>query len=154
MRLIVLNDNAAGNNCGAEHGLSFLVEDEQKILFDTGPSDIFLKNAKILGVDINDANLIVLSHGHYDHGNGLEFIRSKKLVCHPECFVRRYRKADGSYIGLPLTLEEAKKNFTLVLAKEPYEISENIIFLGKYLGRTILKQRKHYSIRKAKRMIS
>ncbi|MCK5476341.1 MAG: MBL fold metallo-hydrolase [Candidatus Aenigmarchaeota archaeon] len=131
MRLTVLNDNEAGNMFEAEHGLSFLVEDNgKKILFDAGPSNVFLRNAKKLGIDLGDIDFIVLSHGHWDHGNGLEFIKNKKLTCHPGCFIKRYRKKDNTYIGLPFTLEDAKKNFDLILSKEPYEISENIIFLG------------------------
>ncbi len=130
MRLIVLNDNVAGKKCSAEHGLSFLIEDDKKILFDVGPSDILLKNAKILEVNLDDINCIVLSHGHWDHGNGLKFIKNKKLICHPGCFIKRYEKKDNSYIGLPLTLEEVKKDFDLILSKEPYKISENITFLG------------------------
>lgn len=129
MRLIVLNDDVAGK-CSAEHGLSFLIEEGEKILFDVGPSDIFLRNSKKLGINLEEIETIVLSHGHWDHGNGLKFIKNKKLICHPECFIKRYRKKDDSYIGLPINLEEAKKNFQLVLTKEPYDITENIIFLG------------------------
>ena len=130
MKLTALNDNTPSKKCDAEHGLSFLIEDDKKVLFDTGPSDIFMKNAKILGINFEDIDSIILSHGHYDHGNGLKFIKNKKLICHPGCFIRRYRKADDFYIGLPITLEEAKKNFELILTKKPYKISENIVFLG------------------------
>jgi 7,8-dihydropterin-6-yl-methyl-4-(beta-D-ribofuranosyl)aminobenzene 5'-phosphate synthase len=130
MRLIVLNDNEAENKFEGEHGLSFLIENEKNILFDVGPSDVFLRNAKKLGINIDNIDFIVLSHGHYDHGNGLKFIKNKKLICHPGCFIKRYRKKDDSYVGLPITEEEAKKNFKLILSKEPYTISENIFFLG------------------------
>ena len=57
MRLIVLNDNKPGEKCSAEHGLSFLIEDDKKILFDIGPSDIFLKNAQIR--NSNDQKILV-----------------------------------------------------------------------------------------------
>jgi len=129
MRLTVLNDNTAGKCC-AEHGLSLLIEDGKKILFDVGPSAIFLRNSKKLNVNLDETDTIVLSHGHWDHGNGLKFIKSKKLICHPGCFIKRYRKKDDSYIGLPISIDEAKKNFKLVLTKKPYEVTENIIFLG------------------------
>ena len=55
VKITILNDNVAGNGCGSEHGLSFLVEADSKFLFDTGPSDIIIKNAQILGVDLNAA---------------------------------------------------------------------------------------------------
>ena len=43
----------------------------QKILFDTGFSDLFLKNAQILGIDLTALDAIVFSHGHDDHMGGL-----------------------------------------------------------------------------------
>jgi 7,8-dihydropterin-6-yl-methyl-4-(beta-D-ribofuranosyl)aminobenzene 5'-phosphate synthase len=50
MRITVLTENVAGGKLLAEHGLSYLIEiDGEKILFDTGHSDVFLKNAKIVG---------------------------------------------------------------------------------------------------------
>lgn len=129
MRLVVLNDELPGK-CPSQHGLSFLINDTTKILFDVGPSDIFVKNAKKLNINLDEVDTIVLSHGHWDHGNGLKFIRNKTLICHPGCFIKRFRKKDDSYIGLPLNLEEAQKNFKLILTKKPYKLTEDIIFLG------------------------
>lgn len=73
MKLTVLTENTA-NKRGmlAEHGLSVLVEaGGKKLLFDTGQSDVFLKNARALGADLTDVDAVVLSHGHYDHCGGL-----------------------------------------------------------------------------------
>lgn len=131
MKLTVLNDDRAGR-FRPEHGLSLLVETgENEVLFDTGPSAAFLGNAMSLGINLDDVDCIVLSHGHYDHGNGLGFVRhGKKLICHPGCFTKRYKKNDSSYVGLSTSLEEAKRNLRLVLSLGPYEISKNVIFLG------------------------
>ena len=74
MKLTVLTENTA-NQRGmlAEHGLSVLVETKgHKILFDTGQTDVFLKNAAALGLDLDGLDAIVLSHGHYDHCGGLQ----------------------------------------------------------------------------------
>lgn len=130
MKLVVLNDNFAGKKCSSEHGLSFLIEADKKILFDAGQSDVFEKNAKILNVSLDDVEYIVLSHGHFDHGNGLKYLKNKKLICHPDCFIKRYKKENGKYVGLPITLEEAKKKYELILSKKPYKISETVTFLG------------------------
>ncbi|MFA5930070.1 MAG: MBL fold metallo-hydrolase [Candidatus Micrarchaeia archaeon] len=129
MRITVLNDEKPGI-CPSEHGLSFLIEDGEKILFDVGPSDIFAKNAALLGIDLGGVGTIALSHGHWDHTNGLKFIKGKKLICHPDCFAKRFRKNDNQYNGTPITLAEAKKQFRLVLTKKPYKLSDGIIFLG------------------------
>ena len=57
----------------AEHGLSLYIEENgKKYLFDTGQSGVFLKNAKELGVNLENLDGIILSHGHYDHCGGLE----------------------------------------------------------------------------------
>jgi len=85
MRIVTLVDNVVnGGDLQAEHGLSLFIEtDGKKILFDTGQSGLFIKNAKKLGVDIIDIDYVVLSHGHYDHTGGLNSFlerNSKALV--------------------------------------------------------------------------
>ena len=154
MKLTVLNDNTAGRICPAEFGLSFLLEEDKKVLFDLGPSDIFIRNAKALNISLEDIDCIVLSHGHWDHGNGLKYIKNKKLICHPDCFIKRYRKKDDACIGLPLTLEEAKENFELILTKEPYNISENIVFLGEIPRKNNFESTKTPFCRDEKKTIS
>ena len=54
-----------------EHGLSFYIEkDNEKMLFDTGQSGAFIKNAAQLGKDLSTLDHVLLSHGHYDHTGG------------------------------------------------------------------------------------
>lgn len=56
----------------SEHGLSILIEiSGKKILFDTGASGLFLENAKKMGIKLEEVDLVVVSHGHHDHGGGL-----------------------------------------------------------------------------------
>ncbi len=131
MTISVLTDNNPGSKTAAEHGLSYIVEHYgRKILFDTGQSDLFLNNAHIMGIDMTDVKTIVLSHGHFDHGNGLLYLDGGDLICHPGCFQKHFRKSDNSYIGLNCTKEEYSKKFNLITSSLPYRISENIIFLG------------------------
>ena len=74
MRVTVLMENSTpSSRLAARHGLSLWLEleDGRRVLFDMGPDDAFLANARALGVDVTSADLAVLSHGHYDHGGGL-----------------------------------------------------------------------------------
>jgi 7,8-dihydropterin-6-yl-methyl-4-(beta-D-ribofuranosyl)aminobenzene 5'-phosphate synthase len=116
---------------GFEHGLSFLIEvDQHKILFDTGASDLFKRNAARLGIDLQDTDRIVLSHGHWDHGNGLEFMEGKTLICHPGCFVKRYRKSGDIDLGLSLSKEELAGRFEIESIRKTLRLSEHLWFLG------------------------
>ena len=74
MRVTVLMENSTpSSRLAARHGLSLWLEldDGRRVLFDMGPNDGFLANARSLGVDVTEADLAVISHGHYDHGGGL-----------------------------------------------------------------------------------
>lgn len=73
MKITVVVENLAyATGLKAEHGLCFLVEDQgERILFDTGQSDLFLHNAARLGIDMGTVTALVMSHGHYDHSGGL-----------------------------------------------------------------------------------
>jgi 7,8-dihydropterin-6-yl-methyl-4-(beta-D-ribofuranosyl)aminobenzene 5'-phosphate synthase len=56
-----------------EHGLSLYIEPRNhKVLFDMGQGNLFLENAERMGVDIEAVDIAILSHGHYDHGGGIE----------------------------------------------------------------------------------
>ncbi|MDD3947681.1 MAG: MBL fold metallo-hydrolase [Clostridia bacterium] len=74
MKLTCLVDNeTAKKELGTEHGLSLLIQTaERNILFDTGASGLFAANAAKLGVDLSVVDTVILSHGHYDHGGGLQ----------------------------------------------------------------------------------
>ncbi len=132
IRVHILTENIAGSTFLAEHGLSYLIEvDEEKILFDTGHSDVFLKNAQKLGINIeNEVQQIILSHGHWDHGNGLTNLNNKKLLAHPGIFVKRYRKRDHSYIGLNLSKQELENKFRIITSASPVQVTTNLYFLG------------------------
>ncbi len=133
MKISILTENTASQYFTAEHGLSYFIEyDNKKILFDTGATDVFLKNAEKLKIDVNEADVLVLSHGHWDHGNGLKFLSfsGKPLIFHPDVFMKRYQKNTNEYIGINSDFNELNTKFHLIQTKKPYQISENIIFLG------------------------
>ncbi len=73
MRIVNLVENTEGVlGCGTAHGLSFYIETpKHRLLMDAGPSDLLVKNAAVLGVDLRTVDTLVLSHGHYDHADGI-----------------------------------------------------------------------------------
>ena len=75
MKITVLVENSPGPfaNLEPEFGLSLFIETNgTKILMDTGASGHFAANADAMGIDLSAVDWLVLSHGHYDHGGGLE----------------------------------------------------------------------------------
>lgn len=74
MNVTVLMENTTPQNStlACEHGLSLhLTCRGRSILLDAGSSGRFADNARELGVDLAQVDFGVLSHGHYDHADGL-----------------------------------------------------------------------------------
>ena len=73
MKIIALADNKSiDNRLAAIHGLSIYIEtNNHKLLFDLGPDDTFISNAGALGIDLAEIDMVIISHGHYDHGGAL-----------------------------------------------------------------------------------
>ena len=95
MRILNLVENEPGDSgCEAAHGLSFYVETENhKLLFDSSPSEVVIRNAKMLGVDLTAVDTVILSHGHYDHSGGiLPFVE-----LNPRAKIYMQQNAGGEY---------------------------------------------------------
>jgi len=114
-----------------EHGFAALIESPNgTILFDTGQGFGLIANANRLKKDLKQVDKLVLSHGHFDHGDGLQYVDGNTLVCHPGCFVKRYRKEGGVNLGLALTKKEIERKFKLKTSRDPLRLSEHLYFLG------------------------
>lgn len=92
----------------SEHGLAFWIESEDRsILFDTGQGPALRNNVPALGVDLAQTDVLVLSHGHYDHTGGvkyaLDLAHHAQVYCHPAAFQARYAVREGKArsIGIP-----------------------------------------------------
>jgi len=97
---ILVDDSAGDSELPAEHGLSIWIEaDGRRILFDTGASDLLLRNAGGLGIDLRKADSIVLSHGHYDHTGGLVSVLplnpAARIFAHPGVIRPRFSLRPG-----------------------------------------------------------
>ncbi len=74
MKIITLCEDRVphSSNLKVERGMSLYIEaDGFRLLFDTGSSGLFMENAKMLGVPLDKVDGVIISHGHYDHANGL-----------------------------------------------------------------------------------
>lgn len=142
MKISVLMDNLATPPFVCEHGLSLLIEtDGKKILFDMGKSDLFAKNADMLGLDLAEVNLAVISHGHYDHGGGLaDFMeRNSKapIYVHEEAYGKHFaarQTGEYSFIGIS---SKTKNSDRIILVTEDYKIDENL-YLFSSVNRDLL----------------
>ncbi len=143
MKLTVLVDNNTliDEYLIGEPGVSYYIEcDELKILFDVGYSDVFIKNAQILNVDLTSIDKIILSHGHNDHTWGLNHLsqyydriikkteRKIDIISHPAALMPKYFEAKP--IGMNHRQDEIEYFFRKVCTIEPLKLSNNITFLG------------------------
>ena len=91
MKVVSLLDNlSADDRLTAEHGLSLYIETEKhRILFDTGQTDAFARNAALLGVDLGLVDTAVLSHGHYVFSSSTTTLPSTCIAGHSKDSGRR-----------------------------------------------------------------
>ena len=113
-KITTLAENSVyGKGLQGEHGLSLLVEaGEHKVLFDTGASDLFLRNARLLGLDLSEVEYVVLSHGHRDHTGGLyAFLKMNsvaKVVCKREVFRKKFKNERENGMLHPEALDKSR----------------------------------------------
>ena len=106
---ILIENTACREDLSAEHGLSLYIEaGSRRILFDTGKSGAFADNAEKMGIDLAKVDMVILSHGHYDHGGGLK--RFLEINDTAPVYLSRHAFRDcyssGKYIGLDSDLQE------------------------------------------------
>ena len=104
----LIENTACRDDLTAEHGLSLYIETgNHAILFDTGKTGAFADNAEKMGVDLTGVDMVILSHGHYDHGGGirrfLEINKTAPIYLSRHAFRNCY--SNGKYIGLDFSLQ-------------------------------------------------
>ncbi|WP_153110036.1 MBL fold metallo-hydrolase [Propionivibrio limicola] len=100
IQITLIADNEVMPGLIAEHGFAAWIETgDTALLFDTGQEQALEHNARALGLHLDQADALILSHGHYDHTGGLPtFLAANhkapvifgkgatahRLSCHPD----------------------------------------------------------------------
>jgi 7,8-dihydropterin-6-yl-methyl-4-(beta-D-ribofuranosyl)aminobenzene 5'-phosphate synthase len=143
LEITVLADNTVARpDLLGEHGLAYWIRaDKHRILFDTGQGRVLLENAERLGIDLESADCVVVSHGHFDHTGGLaDRLRSEAplaaaLYAHPEAFAPKYARLGRGgprAVGIP-DLDEAGVRARVrarVPVKGPTPLAPGILLTG------------------------
>lgn len=121
----------------AEHGFSAIIETEVNNnnsesgsiqrnihLFDAGTSEngvIF--NSDLFGINLQNIDAILLSHGHFDHFLGLQSVAKRisrpiKLYAHPDAFLKRWDIfPDGTRLINPILDQAALEQHGIIVQK-------------------------------------
>jgi len=161
--LTVLIDDSVEAKKGAEkrliakHGLSILAEtrvDDTKIcvLMDTGSSaEALLNNVDVMNVNLRQIDAIVLSHGHYDHTDGLidaltSINKPTMIIAHPKIFVPKFGiRKKLKFIGSSFTQSTVENvGGVPLLAGNPVEIAEDITTTGEIERKTTYEKVKGF----------
>ena len=144
MKITSLMDNECSiDGLLKQHGLSLLIESKGKrILFDTGADSGFIQNAKTLNVDLADVNMCVLSHGHYDHGGGLNafFKINDKSLAYMSALASNDHvalRANGEYESIGIYIARAYLD-RLVFVDKELKLDNGLIFK---IGRASCRER-------------
>src|SRR4051794_4876246 len=130
----------------AEPGFSALVRVEKNgrtrtLLFDTGVSPGgMVENMRRLGISPDEVEVIVLSHGHWDHVTGMEGLVRElgrthlPVMIHPEFWSRRRLRFPGiEPAELPATSRSAlqEMGFSIVEQRQPsFLLDESVLITG------------------------
>ncbi len=157
---LIENDEPDVEGLINEFGLSFLIETKgRNILFDVGQTGDFVKNAEKLEKDLNLVDYVVLSHGHFDHVNGVPTFMNK-FSCRPTMFIgdgffyKKYKQLqDGTYIdgSVSFTKEQIEeKGFELITLKDNLHYIEDdiVIFYNFERTNSIEELRDEFQIKK------
>ena len=110
------------------------------ILLDTGQGKALVENARRLGVPLEKTDILVLSHGHYDHTGGvadvLNMAPGVRIVFHPDALRPMYSLHPGKparQIGMPPSARSAvagMKNTSITSAAQPVPLAACIGVTG------------------------
>jgi 7,8-dihydropterin-6-yl-methyl-4-(beta-D-ribofuranosyl)aminobenzene 5'-phosphate synthase len=137
---VLVENTARGAGLLGEHGLAWWIDTgAHRVLFDTGQGMALVPNAARLGVDLTQADAIVLSHGHFDHVGGLAAaLRAAPraaVVLHPRAVEPKFTGADPAAarrLSIPFVETEAFRDAgrRVVATRAPAEVAPGIWATG------------------------
>lgn len=139
LRMYVVVDNwVQKKGFIAEHGLSLLIEyDGQRLLFDTGQGMALVHNLNRLHLSPDTLHKVILSHGHFDHGDGLKALveRNPRLLvyAHPQVFVPQLVKRKTGYLPAGFSYSQAameEKGVRFLLQSRPHSLGDSFLLTG------------------------
>lgn len=128
MTWTVISDNRSNNpELETEHGLSILLQTERhKILLDTGASDVFMRNAEQMGINLSDVDYVFISHGHSDHAGGLRYLlehnQQARIIVSPDAMSGKFFSKRGNLHSITTEWPEIS-NDRLILIDHTCEIA-------------------------------
>ena len=131
MTWTVISDNRSNNpELETEHGLSILLQTERhKILLDTGASDVFMRNAEQMGINLSDVDYVFISHGHSDHAGGLRYLlehnQQARIIVSPDAMSGKFFSKRGNLHSITTEWPEIS-NDRLILIDHTCEIAGGI----------------------------
>lgn len=123
------------------HGESFHITiDDKQVLFDVGwKGKKLTHNAKVLGINVDDIDFLILSHGHRDHTGGLKsFLKARTartripIYAHPDAMEPKVGRKwiFNVPMGLPKLNQELVEKAQFKLAKTPVEVLPTLFTTG------------------------
>jgi len=141
--LIEDSNSSAKPHLKAKHGLAFFIkakidDNEVTIMMDTGPTpEDLLHNVDTMGINLQNVDVIALSHAHYDHTGGLiEALKQMKkrvpVIAHPTLFGPKLKIMPHlKLIGTPFKSSDVESvGGVPLLATDPVKIADGITTTG------------------------
>lgn len=112
VKVTIIVDDKAAEGLLCEHGFSVWIEVAgRRLIFDTGQGAALAGNVDRLGIDLHSTDILVLSHGHYDHTGGVPLVIAQaptvEIYAHPAASIPRYSLREG--VATPIAMPAASR---------------------------------------------
>ena len=94
-------------------------------------------NARLKGINLSKIKTIIMSHGHYDHANGIKKLINQhkiSILAHPLALEQHYKQtADNEFKSIGIDWISIPSLFSMVdwqLSEGPQYITDNVVLSG------------------------